>query len=156
MSCPLNHTLKKANTPISEVGELENSNRSIPKDGLSSPDNFRKKLNCLRSLIEDLPTIRNVLVLANDCWSFWVVFLSTNSIDRQMNFNPFFFGFIHDFLKSTWVFWHINTSAAQLMPFELLQERIAHSTSNNDFISHVEHIENQLDFISNFRPSKND
>ena len=50
----------------------------------------------------------------------------------------------------------MNLSFSKFVTSELFQEWIAHTTSNDDFISYVEHVEDKIDFVSNFEASQND
>lgn len=80
--------------------------------------------------------------------------MGTDSVDREMNLNSFLASSIHDTLKSVGVFRHVDLGLAKFEASELLEERVAHASSNDDFVSNIEHVEDEVDLISDFETSK--
>jgi hypothetical protein len=111
-------------------------------------DHLIEFFNGLWAFIEDFPAVRNILIIADNGRGSRAVGLGADSINRKMDLNSFRLCLIHNLLESVRICWHIYLGNAKLMAIELPQEWVTHASSNDDFVSNVEHVKDEFDFIS--------
>ena len=58
-------------------------------------------------------------------------------------------------MQKLFIFWKLNFSASKLESENLLHERINHTTTNDDFVSNINHLADQFQLIIYFGTSQN-
>mmetsp|Transcript_33896 Transcript_33896/g.53048 ORF Transcript_33896/g.53048 Transcript_33896/m.53048 type:complete len:235 (+) Transcript_33896:152-856(+) len=140
--------------PVSKVGELKDTKRTIPDNSLSRGDGFFEKFITLLSTIQTHKSCRDprgIVSITNS--SVFCKLISGDVINREVQFNIVLLGFFDQSLNN------LSTILVKERPSDFhtinnLLEGVCHTTTNNHSINLIEQVVDQLNFITNLSTSQ--
>merc|ERR1712216_1107114 len=144
----LRNRVQDAICPLGEIREFEDPSRAVPYDGLRLLDLLFKQLDALRTAIHPFPSFWDTL-LFRDGLELLVVLelLSADPVTREDNVDSLFFRLIQDALHNIGTLL-VKETLANLHPVAYFQERVRHATADDDGISLLDQVLDELDLVA--------
>ena len=154
--CSGNYASHHSFTTVSELRNLKYTHWTIPENAVGFLDDVSESGSCVRSDIKTFKiSIQSLSKLKSLSFSIGFHLSGSNTITGEVHFNPFTFGLLNNLMQEFGVFWKKDSCDSQLVTENLLQEWVTHTTTDNHFVSHVQHVHYQFKLISDLWTSQN-